>query len=143
MQLEVRNERILNSESTLSAPDQTSRHGCPRLKHAGAPAPHLSSGRRVLPCGLAARVDELAQNLDSRQVSRRSGAAPPWHACMRTLLFVDDLLIACRSNTGATNHRFYRVTLEPAGPHRCAPYGVVVSLCISLCTVSQVPLIYH
>jgi hypothetical protein len=37
--------------------------------NASAPAPPLSSSRRVLPCGVAARVDQLAQDLDERQVT--------------------------------------------------------------------------
>ncbi len=70
------------------------------------PAPSLSSSRRVIPCSLAARVDELVQNLDERHVRCNSSTSPPRHAhttlCRR---FVDRLFLLRRSFKGATNNR--------------------------------------
>jgi hypothetical protein len=64
------------------------------------------SPRAILPCDLAARVDELVQNLDSRHVDRRSSVPPSRHAiavlCRR---FADRLQLLRRSNKGSTNRR--------------------------------------
>ena len=74
--------------------------------NAAAPAPSLSSSRGVLPCSPAARVDDLAQNLDERHVRFSSSRSPPRHA--HTVLrrrSVDRLLLLRGSIKGATNNR--------------------------------------
>ena len=48
--------------------------------NAAASAPPLSSSRRVLACGLAALVDELAKNLNERHVRSSSSDPLPRHA---------------------------------------------------------------
>jgi hypothetical protein len=59
-----------------------------------APAPPLSPSRRVQSCGVAARLDQLAQDLDECHVRCNSSSPPPRHAhavvCRR---LVDHLLL--------------------------------------------------
>jgi hypothetical protein len=50
-----------SQEVTLSVEDQTLRHWCLRLKRLCTCATSTPSSRRVLPCGVAARVDQLAR----------------------------------------------------------------------------------
>jgi hypothetical protein len=74
--------------------------------NASAPAPPLSSSRRVQPCGVAARLDQLDQDLDERHVRYNSRSSPPRHShavvCRR---LVDHLLLLRGSFKGATYYR--------------------------------------
>ncbi len=101
-------------------PDLT--HSVPSVSNPDAPVSPLLSSGRVLPCGLAARVDEIAQNLDKRHVDRSSSAPPPRHThtalCRR---FADRLQFLRRSNKGSTNHRGHapRRGHRPCGSQDC------------------------
>jgi hypothetical protein len=91
--------------------------------NASAPAPPLSSSRRVLPCIPADRVDELAQNLDECHVRSSCNTSPSRNThttlCRR---FVDRLLLLRRSFKVMTNNRGHT-------PHRghspCATQGLL------------------
>ncbi len=74
--------------------------------NAAAPAPPLSSSRRIFPCRMAAWVDELAQDLDERHVRSSSSSSPPRnaHAVVRRRL-VDFLFLFRGSFKVATNNR--------------------------------------
>jgi hypothetical protein len=74
--------------------------------NSSAPATPLSSSGSVLPSGLAARVDDLTQNLDKRHVGSSSSDPPSRHphtALLRRL--VDRFQILRRSNKDSTNYR--------------------------------------
>ena len=90
--------------------------------NAAAPEPPLPSSRRVLPSGLAARVDEFAQNLDNRHVDRSSSATPPRYAhtvlCRRSA----DRLQFLRRSIKCSNHRGHAPRL---GHRPCATQGLL------------------
>ena len=91
--------------------------------NAFAPAPPLSSSRRVFTCGLAARLDQLAQNLDKCHVSSRRSPSPPRYAhtalCRRPL---DRLQLLRGSFAGAPNHRG---DASRRGHRPCATQGLL------------------
>ncbi len=72
--------------------------------NASAPAPPLSSSRRIFPCLIAAWVDEFAQDLDERHVRSSNSSSPPRnaHAVVRRRL-VDRLLLLQGSFKDTTN----------------------------------------